>query len=537
MKPLPRLAALVVLGAACMAATAHADPTELGRQIYLTGLRPDGSAVEAMVQQDVPIPPGNAACVQCHRRSGLGVWEGPMRAPPITGSVLFSPVTGAGIRPAYDADALRRAMLKGINAAGGAIDPLMPRYRLSDEDLAGLVAYLRSLDAVATPGVTDDTVELATIVAGDVDPERREAMLTVLQRYADIKNSGSRREEQRAAVAKRHPYGETRDRAFRRWHLSVWTLKGPPEAWAAQLSDYYEKNTPFVVLSGLADEGWPTVERFCEERRLPCILPITSVPADPTGFYTLHFTRGSRLQGWVTAEHLAKALGTSEASVMLVSRDDQAGGAARESFDRAWQALGRPAVTEVTLPPERRPSAAQWGSLLRRSRPDVLIAWLDSPSLQELASAAATATASPSRLYTAEAFGNWSETSAPEALRRRVWHVYPYRLAQPGLTQFPREDVWLTGQKLTDLDRLTAAQALFACHIVGEGLAMINENYSREYLIEQLEHALDGTDMTSLVPRTTFGPDQRFISRGAYITRLSTEASGPELVDAIWMQP
>jgi hypothetical protein len=43
--------------------------------------------------------------------------------------------------------------------------------------------------------------------------------------------------------------------------------------------------------------------------------------------------------------------------------------------------------------------------------------------------------------------------------------------------------------------------------------------------------------MTSLVPRTTFGPDQRFISRGAYITRLGDTSAAPRLIDAVWVQP
>ena len=164
------------------------------------------------------------------------------------------------------------------------------------------------------------------------------------------------------------------------------------------------------------------------------------------------------------------------------------------------------------------------------------VAWVDAATLQVLASAAAGA-ASPSRIYTAESFSNWDTIQATDEFRRRVWHVYPYRMARPGLTQFPREDVWLSGQKLTELDRLTAVQAVFACHIVGEGIMSIVNNFSREYLIEQLEHALDGTDMTSLVPRTTFGPDQRFISRGAYVARLGGGTGAPPLVDAEWVQP
>ena len=57
--------------------------------------------------------------------------------------------------------------------------------------------------------------------------------------------------------------------------------------------------------------------------------------------------------------------------------------------------------------------------------------------------------------------------------------------------------------------------------VLGMSLADIQSNFSREYLLEMLEHALDGTQLTSVYPRTTMGPDQRYLTHGAYVVRLS----------------
>jgi hypothetical protein len=106
-----------------------------------------------------------------------------------------------------------------------------------------------------------------------------------------------------------------------------------------------------------------------------------------------------------------------------------------------------------------------------------------------------------------------------------------------GPSRYPREDGWLRVRGLEDLDVVPAAQALFAAHIVGEALNYIKTNFSRDYMLEALEHGLDGTQMTSLYPNTTIGPGQRFISPGAYVTRLGAANQAERFVDTVWIQP
>ena len=64
-----------------------------GERLYLRGLSVAGIPVAATVQGDVHVESTEMACVNCHRRSGMGGAEGPLVVPPIVGSVLFSPVT------------------------------------------------------------------------------------------------------------------------------------------------------------------------------------------------------------------------------------------------------------------------------------------------------------------------------------------------------------------------------------------------------------------------------------------------------------
>ena len=530
------LAALLLLTPVAVAQADTKTDVAAGRALYLTGEREDGTRLTAIVQQDVALPGAGTACANCHRRSGLGTSEGSVRSLPITAAALFRAPLSKGARPAYDDMTLRRAITQGVSANGAALDPTMPRYALTDQDAHALIAYLRGLGSTAPPGVSGDTIELATVISDSAPPERRDAVLKVIERYVEIKNSGTRREGARAAAARRHPLGEKRDRAFRRWNLTVWQLKGPPATWDAQLRRYYAARAPFALLSGITDHDWRVVHGFCERVQMPCILPVTETPGDSSAFYSLYFSSGAALEASVTARHIQRTPDEPAARVMLLYTDNERASTARMALRAALDEQGMQMPVEHAFPSGTAPTYRQWQDLLGRERPDVLIAWLEPSQLHALASAAISAELMPRRIYTAESISPWRSVASLAAIRSRVWHVYPYRVPVAGRSQFPREQAWLKAQGLEALERETASRALFACHALGEGLMSIDNNFSREYLLEQLEHMLDGTAMTTLYPATHLGAGQRVLSRGAYVTRLGGP-TGAAALDPEWLVP
>ena len=137
---------------------------------------------------------------------------------------------------------------------------------------------------------------LVTIVAADANQREREAVAAVVQRFATYRNGVTRHEQKRTEAARRHLYGERQARAFRNWHVSVWTLEGKPSDWSAQLEASYRLRSPFAVISGAVGDGWSVVDDFCERKELPCVLPVTDLPRPATGsFFNLHIrTRSAR---------------------------------------------------------------------------------------------------------------------------------------------------------------------------------------------------------------------------------------------------
>lgn len=137
-----------------------------GEAIFTTG----GGVPAIVANGDRGVPVAGLACSTCHGDDGRGRREAGLDAPDITWPALSKPydVTRADgrTRRAYSARLLIRAMTMGIDSAGNALGPAMPRYQLTSADADALVAFLQRLDDARTPGVSDDTIDVA--VMGDV---------------------------------------------------------------------------------------------------------------------------------------------------------------------------------------------------------------------------------------------------------------------------------------------------------------------------------------------------------------------------------
>ncbi len=123
-------------------------PERLARGAYLAhSVTPcmDCHSPHDWTKHDAPILPGMEGAGQ--DMSMLKGLPGRMVAPNLTPD----PETGAGN---WSDDALARAIREGIGHDGRALFPMMPyqdEAHLSDEDLASIVVYLRSLPAVRNP--------------------------------------------------------------------------------------------------------------------------------------------------------------------------------------------------------------------------------------------------------------------------------------------------------------------------------------------------------------------------------------------------
>src|SRR5450631_282480 len=196
-----RLLSLCMVGAVlfALAGRTAGNPPDLaaaGEALYRAGTLISGQPLRAHRDHDQVLAGIDAACANCHRRSGLGTVEGRIVLPPIDSRALFHPGThawpgadgseghaSARNLSAYDDTALARALRDGVGADGRTLDYLMPRFELDRSNMAALIGYLHQLGDKPAPGVEDETLHFATIVTPDADPVASGAMIDVLQQF------------------------------------------------------------------------------------------------------------------------------------------------------------------------------------------------------------------------------------------------------------------------------------------------------------------------------------------------------------------
>lgn len=467
----------------------------------------------------------------------MGISEGGSRSLNLTAPALFNATDKTPIRPAYNDENLLRAINSGIAGNGRLLNATMPRYRLTRTDAQDLIAYLHTLGVAPPVGVNDDRITIVSVLADRTPSHEKDAIVRVISRFVEQKNSESRLDRERADVSNRHVYGRNRQRAYREWDFSIWTLHGEVSNWPEQLRNLYDKHAPFAIVSGSTGSDWNIVHEFCEAREIPCILPfhVPVVPPPDDDFFSLYFSAGFGLEAAVTAAHIRASSGSLERKVLIVAKDVPE---SRNAAEKMTRNLGTNDEVQLLLQPDGKPiSKRRWRSILTDSRPDVLVAWLAKESISTLDETVAKGMQPPNTIYTAHRFTDWLADAPPTShLTPRIHHVYPYSLPVENATQFPRENFWFKHNKLSDLDPVSAAKALYACRVLGMGLADIQTSFSREYFLEALEHALDGTQLTSLFPRTSLGPGQRLLSRGAHVVQLANTGN-IRFFNAEWIQP
>lgn len=538
-----RVLAAVCLLPAQVAAIAEPGDSRVGRSIYRDGLLASGQPMRATVQAGVALEGAAAACVNCHRRSGLGGSEGQSKIRPVAGRLLFAsshsqparrrgvPAAAAIARPPYTRATLARALREGVDPAGRVLDALMPRYALSDDDVAQLHAYLEGLSPTAAAGVDEREIHFSTIIAPGVQPQRRRAMLDVLQAFFRDKNGGSRQEARRREVGTEQMY-----LAYRRWVLHVWELEGAPQTWQRQLDAYYRTQPVFAVVGGLGSGDWRPVHAFCEDVGLPCVFPDVDDPVDDgAGYYSLYYSRGIALEADVLAKHIAQTRVGAE-PIVQVFRDNDRG---RVMANAMRDALRRRSIETVADHPvaDGKPlSAGFWTELLGAARPGILILWLDAAGILSLAEMGEP----PARLKTVYGSARQSSLQAgmlPDGWRERIRLVDLFERPDQRHRHLARMNAWLRARHVPLADPRAQANAYFAVAITGDAMASLGENFSRDYFIERIEQIAASSPSPSIYPRLSLGPGQRFASRGGYILGFPQGKAGMPVPVTDWLIP
>jgi hypothetical protein len=501
-----------------------------------------GDPVSASREAGAILKGADAACVNCHRRSGLGSTEGRITIPPIAGPYLFS-ARGKSLEEqgapfvdterinheAYSEESLARAIREGIGSNGKPLNYLMPRYVLDDTAMAELIEYLKGLKVAAAPGVTPRELHFATIITPDADPVKRRGMLDVMNQYFLDKNNAVARTK---APTLYSPHAMM-FRVERRWKLHVWQLTGAPATWGEQLRQYLRAEPVFAVISGLGGRTWGPVQQFCEEQALPCLFPNVEAPSgQDSDFYSVYFSRGVLLEAQLIARQLDDADATERPPrIVQVFRAGDVGEMAASALQTARGALGPPVVNRVL---KRQAAAAELRAMLRNLQPDdALVLWLRPADLAALSQVAAPA----GPVWISGEMGGLEQAPLPPGWRTATRMAYPVDLPGKRVVRVDYALSWFRIRKIPVVAQRVQVDTYLACGLVSETLNHMVDAFVRDYLVERIEMALDHRVLTGYYPHLSLAPGQRFASKGGYVVRF-TESRGTH-VTALgdWVTP
>ena len=504
----------------------------LGERMYRQGLLPSGAPLRTQVSEGVPVPGSTFTCLSCHLRSGLGSAEGGVVTLPANAARLFQPrywklpnlspearkdilAITPEARPAYTDATLARVLRTGVDPTGHELHPAMPRFQLSDPNMAILIHYLRSLSATVSPGVDATTIRFATVVTEEVSPEDERAMLVPMNNYLARHNRYSDGFDNRMYQS---AGGSEMNGSYRKLALSVWRLKGAPETWGRQLEAYLAEEPVFALLGGISYGDWRPIHTFCETHRLPCLLPITDLPVlSNTDWYTLYFSKGFYQEGQAAARYLASL--PPGGRVLQITQEGPAGQALAAGFRETWRELGRRGLKEVPLGKGiTQVAGAQLQDLLRRERPAALLLWTGPGSFAALGELAESAR-HPEQVFLSSRLLGPTVSELPEGARAFTRITYPYRdpKHEPEVSKYAA--TLMAGLTPRNPESRIATRVYSMIQVLRQGLAEMYLNFYRDNLLDRI-----GMQAEQALPdylRLSFGPGQRYAAKGCYIMQLS----------------
>lgn len=474
-----------------------------GRQIYLTGVSVNGAPLTASVGDPaMEVPASILNCVNCHGSDGRGKPEGGVTPANIRWEELTKPSTGGPARRrrnAYSEKLLVRAITVGIDASGNRLEPAMPRYRLTHEQAADLVAYLEVLGREADPGVTETALKIGVILPPASSPGSGPGIREIMAAFARQVNEQD---------------------GFYGRHLQFAFATAPTEvaARAGAIRDFVESEQPFALIASYLTGCEEEIGRYLDENKVPLIGPIALNAADGPARhrYVFHLLAGLPGQGAALVRFATQRPELKHTTALLVHREnDDAIRVATETIGKSLVAVGWRAPREVILTENSTPD---WSTLLRGGSVDAVFWFAPASGLDQFYRAAASAGSYPF-LFAPNALAGPGLLAAPPGFAGRIFCSFP-TLPSDQTSAGKSELLKLAGEAPV-ADGGFSRTALSSAKLLVHGLQQAGKEVSREKLVEILE-SLYGYQ-TEQTPAVTFTQNRRIGAEGVHVVGIDLQ--------------
>jgi ABC-type branched-subunit amino acid transport system substrate-binding protein len=480
----------------CLAQDAqNIPPAEIrGKEIYQFGTGYNGVPIEALTGDgSVKVPAAVLRCANCHGPDGRGKPEGGIYPSNIRWTELSKPyaitTTSGRERPPYTERLVIRAITMGIDSGGNRLNSAMPKYQLTREEADDLVAYLKALDNILDPGITDQTIKIGVVLPpemfGGIQSAVRETLLASFQKINDQGGLYGRRILCAFNTAPQSSRGES----FRK---------------------FVQQEQPFALVESFIAGNESEINSYIEENSIPLIGAISLFPGveTPTNRYAFYLLPGLEEQSEALARFAATNQGIKAARSLVVYNEEEGIQVVLDRITKQAETMGwEPQTVNVN-------ETKDWPQLLQTGKTDTVF-WLASGEhLQEfftgaIASQIFPLVLAPSELVGPEIYQASKQFSGHLFLSFPILPSDQTKAGEMEFLELARTGKFSQGNLAERLAALSAAKLLIY------GLEKAGREVTRERVIEILEKLYHFE--TGQIPPLTFTPTRRVGATGAHI--------------------
>src|SRR5215212_4048258 len=277
-----------------------------GKAFYLRGESASGQEITALMGE-IDVPSSTLTCAGCHGLRGEGLTEGGVTAGPLTWSFLTKPYghtdDGGRKHGAFSETSFVRMLTAGLDPAGNKLAVAMPAYRMSQEDMANLIAYLKRIETDTDPGVNDTSIVLGTVL-----PENS-ALSGLAQSMGDVLQAYFAEINSRGGIYNRK--------------IELRVMHGDSKLTVPNVKRLIDEEQVFAIVSGLSAGGEDGVAGLTQEKEVPFIGPSTLMPqrGAPVNRYVFYLLPGLKEQARALATFAARKTDVATSRVAIASPD------------------------------------------------------------------------------------------------------------------------------------------------------------------------------------------------------------------------
>lgn len=473
-----------------------------GKQIYVKGENGTGEITAVLGNAGLEVPASSFSCANCHGLRGEGTREGGIQPPPINWERLSQPHTSALTRRdrgAYNEATLARAISDALDPAGLRLHPAMPNYKMTREQMADLIAYLKQLgnESDTEPGVQDDTIRVGAVLplSGPLAPVGEDVKATLAASFAEINAQGG-------------IYG-------RRCELVVEDSRGDPAQTLEATRRLIEQGDVFVMLGNFEPGESTAVSQLIKSKEVPLIGPLTlsprlAVPPNPYIFYLLP-TFADQVRALVD---FANAKGKTDKAKLPRLGVIYDGNGFNEDAVSGLKAQAKMYSMEIV---SEQPYGAAFKpsetvEQLAGTKPDYIFFFGGAENFKALAVEMDRQKLNVPLLSSVVMVGRGA-FALPASVAAQTFLSYPSAL--PNQEEFAEFLALMRKAGINLRSPAFQSMAYASAKVFFEAAKLSGRQLNRTALINSLDHLRDFK--TGVVPPLTFGPNRRVGSIGSYI--------------------